>query len=144
MKRGRKRRSDESDIQKKPKPIKTDVDKKKLKRKDSNGVQKPGRKGRGRRSRNGSEDDDSDAKCAAVSCTRPSGKLDWVQCDGGCEQWFHMACVGLSAQEINEDEDYICICCSRNSSAYGSLQTSPESQTSSPELVEEVIMDLTV
>lgn len=106
------------------------MEKKRPRKKDVNGVQKKdGRKGRGRHSQNGSEEDDTDEKCAANSCLRPSGKLDWVQCDGGCEQWFHMACVGLSAQEINEDEDYICICCSRNNSAYGSLQQSPESQT---------------
>lgn len=130
-KRGRKRKSDEPDGQKKAKPMKTDLEKKKPKKKDMNcnGIQKrDGRKGRGRHLQNGSEEDDSDEKCAADSCLRPSGKLDWVQCDGGCEQWFHMACVGLSAQEINEDEDYICICCSRNSTAYGTLQTSPETQ----------------
>lgn len=126
------------------KPVKSDMEKKKPRKRDPNGVQKrDGRKGRGRHSQNGSEDDDSDEKCAADSCIRPSGKLDWVQCDGGCEQWFHMACVGLSAQEINEDEDYICICCSRNSSAYGSLQTSPESQTndgSSPDPIENIVL----
>lgn len=125
------------------------MEKKKPKKRELNGIQKrDGRKGRGRHTQNGSEEDDTDEKCAADSCLRPSGKLDWVQCDGGCEQWFHMACVGLSAQEINEDEDYICICCSRNSSAYGSLQPSPECQindiTTNELLETSVIKDIVV
>lgn len=82
----------------------------------------------GRRKRKDVEKDESDEKCAATSCQLPSGdEVDWVQCDGGCEKWFHMACVGLSAQEINEDEDYICITCSRTNSVYRGLQQpSPE------------------
>lgn len=108
------------------KPAKADVEKKtKRKPKDA--------KGHARRGQNRSEDDDSDEKCAAGSCLTPSGKVDWVQCDGGCEQWFHMACVGLSAQEINEDEDYICMTCSRSSSAYSSFQASPENGSNSPQ-----------
>lgn len=137
--RGRKRRSDEAEATKKVRQIKLELDKKIKQRKvkEPNGVSKKEgnprvRKSRARHSQTGSEDEDSDEKCAANSCLRPSGKLDWVQCDGGCEQWFHMACVGLSAQEINEDEDYICIMCSRNSSAYGSLQASPENPVNSP------------
>lgn len=63
-----------------------------------------------------SDDDDyDDESCAANGCQKPTGQnVDWVQCDGGCEQWFHMICVGTSAQELNEDEDYICKTCSDN------------------------------
>lgn len=58
---------------------------------------------------------DDEEDCAAASCLRPSGReVDWVQCDGGCDQWFHMHCVGLDKHDINEDEDYICIKCSHN------------------------------
>lgn len=90
----------------------------------------PGRKNRGQRKgrepkengkrqekrnpRGGRHSEDEDTEdCAASTCLQPSGEnVDWVQCDGGCELWFHMACVGLSAKDINEDEDYICIDCS--------------------------------
>jgi hypothetical protein len=34
-----------------------------------------------------------------------------VQCDGGCDKWFHLHCVGLDKDDINEDEDYICKNC---------------------------------
>lgn len=37
-------------------------------------------------------------------------QVDWVQCDGSCNQWFHQVCVGVSA-EMAEKEDYICVGC---------------------------------
>lgn len=40
--------------------------------------------------------------------------MDWVQCDGGCNQWFHMLCVGLIKSEIKPDEDYVCKKCKRS------------------------------
>ncbi|XP_030021765.1 lysine-specific demethylase 5B isoform X2 [Manduca sexta] len=59
-----------------------------------------------------SADDDED--CAAANCLRPTGKeVDWVQCDGGCDQWFHMHCVGLSRGALREDDDYVCGNCAR-------------------------------
>lgn len=39
-------------------------------------------------------------------------QVDWVQCDGGCDEWFHQVCVGVSC-EMAENEDYICVDCSR-------------------------------
>uniref|UniRef100_A0A8R2CA09 [histone H3]-trimethyl-L-lysine(4) demethylase n=1 Tax=Bombyx mori TaxID=7091 RepID=A0A8R2CA09_BOMMO len=56
-----------------------------------------------------SADDDED--CAASNCLRPTGKVDWVQCDGGCDQWFHMHCVGLSRGALRDDDDYVCGTC---------------------------------
>ncbi|CAG9109517.1 unnamed protein product [Plutella xylostella] len=56
-----------------------------------------------------------DEDCAAPSCLRPTGKVDWVQCDGGCEQWFHMHCVGLSRAALREDDDYVCGACAQRS-----------------------------
>lgn len=35
-----------------------------------------------------------------------------MQCDGGCDEWFHQVCVGVSC-EMAETEDYICMDCSR-------------------------------
>lgn len=52
--------------------------------------------------------------CAASKCLHPSiGRdvVDWIQCDGGCDQWFHMHCVGLHKTDVSEDEDYICKQC---------------------------------
>nr|XP_049705710.1 lysine-specific demethylase lid isoform X1 [Helicoverpa armigera] len=63
-----------------------------------------------------SAEDDED--CAAHNCLRPTaststGKVDWVQCDGGCDQWFHMHCVGLSRAALRDDDDYVCGTCAR-------------------------------
>uniref|UniRef100_A0A8C6WV08 [histone H3]-trimethyl-L-lysine(4) demethylase n=1 Tax=Neogobius melanostomus TaxID=47308 RepID=A0A8C6WV08_9GOBI len=41
-------------------------------------------------------------------------QVNWVQCDGSCNQWFHQACVGVTA-ETAEKEDYICVRCSLSS-----------------------------
>ncbi|KAM8973595.1 lysine-specific demethylase 5A isoform 2-T2 [Pelodytes ibericus] len=62
----------------------------------------------------GAEDsDDENAVCAAQNCQRPcKDKVDWVQCDGGCDEWFHQVCVGVSC-EMAENEDYICTNCNR-------------------------------
>uniref|UniRef100_A0A8C6KGG8 [histone H3]-trimethyl-L-lysine(4) demethylase n=1 Tax=Nothobranchius furzeri TaxID=105023 RepID=A0A8C6KGG8_NOTFU len=61
----------------------------------------------------GAEDsNDENAVCAAKNCQRPcKDKVDWVQCDGGCDEWFHQVCVGVSC-EMAENEDYICVDCS--------------------------------
>ncbi|XP_056373831.1 lysine-specific demethylase 5A [Hyla sarda] len=62
----------------------------------------------------GAEDsDDENAICAAQNCQRPcKDKVDWVQCDGGCDEWFHQVCVGVSS-EMAENEDYICTNCNQ-------------------------------
>ncbi|KAM9785478.1 LOW QUALITY PROTEIN: lysine-specific demethylase 5B-B [Neosynchiropus ocellatus] len=62
-----------------------------------------------------SEDSDEDmAACPADRCLLPEGdEVNWVQCDGSCNQWFHQVCVGVSSQRA-ETEDYICATCSRN------------------------------
>lgn len=41
-----------------------------------------------------------------------AAQVDWVQCDGGCDEWFHQVCVGVSC-EMAENEDYICSACQR-------------------------------
>lgn len=44
-------------------------------------------------------------------------QVDWVQCDGSCNQWFHQVCVGISP-EMAEKEDYICASCAGKGSPY--------------------------
>lgn len=57
------------------------------------------------------EDSEDDAICPAGSCLQPEGdEVDWVQCDGSCNQWFHQVCVGVSP-ELAEKEDYVCVRC---------------------------------
>uniref|UniRef100_A0A672HS27 [histone H3]-trimethyl-L-lysine(4) demethylase n=1 Tax=Salarias fasciatus TaxID=181472 RepID=A0A672HS27_SALFA len=62
-----------------------------------------------------SQSDDSDeemAVCPAERCQLPEGdEVNWVQCDGSCNQWFHQVCVGVTA-ETAEKEDYVCAACS--------------------------------
>ncbi|KAJ8258050.1 hypothetical protein GJAV_G00192630 [Gymnothorax javanicus] len=59
-----------------------------------------------------SEDSEEDmALCPAERCQQPEGEeVDWVQCDGSCNQWFHQVCVGVSPEQA-EKEDYICVSC---------------------------------
>ncbi|XP_014667621.1 PREDICTED: lysine-specific demethylase 5B-like [Priapulus caudatus] len=42
-------------------------------------------------------------------------EVHWVQCDGGCDLWFHLGCVGLGATDLQENEDYVCSRCSGGS-----------------------------
>ncbi|XP_067387916.1 lysine-specific demethylase 5B isoform X1 [Emydura macquarii macquarii] len=64
------------------------------------------------------DSEDEDAICPAVNCLQPEGdEVDWVQCDGSCNQWFHQVCVGVSP-EMAEKEDYICISCTGKDSQY--------------------------
>ncbi|XP_022915569.1 lysine-specific demethylase 5 [Onthophagus taurus] len=127
QRKGRKRRSENEIIPNGKKPA--EVVKKLKPRRSTNStkeVLKPGRSETGggvrgrrncRRGQEHSDDDEIEDKCAVESCLQPSGEevVQWVQCDGGCDLWFHMACVGLSIKDINEDEDYICITCSQGS-----------------------------
>lgn len=117
--RGRKRKSEELviDIAKKNTSKSPTMDKKL--RGKVRGMKEGVRKRRGegqtnkKQTKQSQSDDEED--CAAEACLRPNGReVDWVQCDGGCDQWFHMLCVGLDKHDINEDEDYICIKCSQN------------------------------
>lgn len=58
------------------------------------------------------EEEEEDEDCSAMPCLRPTGKaVVWVQCDGACELWFHLHCVGLDKGDISEQEDYICSQC---------------------------------
>lgn len=60
------------------------------------------------------QQDDDEEECRAENCHKPTGReVDWVQCDGGCNEWFHMYCVGLNRSQIKADDDYICIRCAK-------------------------------
>ncbi|XP_067622183.1 lysine-specific demethylase 5 [Eurosta solidaginis] len=60
------------------------------------------------------QQEDDEEECRAENCHKPTGReVDWVQCDGGCNEWFHMFCVGLNRNQIKADDDYFCIRCSR-------------------------------
>lgn len=38
-------------------------------------------------------------------------EVDWVQCDGGCNKWFHMLCVGLVKSQMKLEDEFICEDC---------------------------------
>lgn len=59
------------------------------------------------------KEEETDDSCAAPKCQKPSGEVHWVQCDGGCELWFHLICVGLNTEDVSETEDYICSSCTK-------------------------------
>ncbi|UYV65125.1 KDM5A [Cordylochernes scorpioides] len=51
--------------------------------------------------------------CSAATCQKPTGNVNWVQCDGGCDLWFHYFCLDLRPDDIKESEDFICPKCKR-------------------------------
>ncbi|XP_056128822.1 lysine (K)-specific demethylase 5Ba [Lampris incognitus] len=60
-----------------------------------------------------SDSEEDYSLCAAPWCREPEAdEVNWVQCDGSCNQWFHQVCVGLSSEQA-EKEDYICISCTQ-------------------------------
>lgn len=72
-----------------------------------------GQKKHAQRSQQAAQEDDEE-ECRAENCHKPTGReVDWVQCDGGCNEWFHMYCVGLIRSQIKADDDYICIRCTK-------------------------------
>ncbi|KYM91859.1 Lysine-specific demethylase 5A [Atta colombica] len=98
----------------------------KMKRK-SESEESPRKRGGNRTKKTKQESSDEEDDCAAVNCLRPSGKeVDWVQCDGGCEGWFHMHCVGLDRTEIAEEDDYICSNC-KEADQSASSRSAPDS-----------------
>ncbi|XP_004519341.1 lysine-specific demethylase lid isoform X1 [Ceratitis capitata] len=79
----------------------------------SNGNTLVGQKKPSQRNQTPQQEDDEE-ECRAENCHKPTGReVDWVQCDGGCNEWFHMFCVGLNRNQINADDDYFCIRCSK-------------------------------
>ncbi|KAH0545651.1 hypothetical protein KQX54_002028, partial [Cotesia glomerata] len=105
----------------------------KIKRKDGEDV--PKKKG-GNRKKTKQDTSDEEDDCAADSCLRPNGReVDWVQCDGGCNGWFHMHCVGLDKTELAEEDDYICSNCKdadQNTTSQGYLSGDNEPDIEEP------------
>ncbi|XP_030240080.1 lysine-specific demethylase lid [Drosophila navojoa] len=80
---------------------------------NSNTTTGGGQKKHAQRTQQTAQEDDEE-ECRAENCHKPTGReVDWVQCDGGCNEWFHMYCVGLNRSQIKADDDYICIRCSK-------------------------------
>ncbi|XP_055857756.1 lysine-specific demethylase lid-like [Episyrphus balteatus] len=76
---------------------------------------------------------DDDEECRAQNCHKPSGReVDWVQCDGGCNEWFHMFCVGLDRKQIKPDDDYICKRCMKSNAENNSSSSSSAVVTATP------------
>ncbi|XP_056001386.1 lysine-specific demethylase 5A-like isoform X2 [Ostrea edulis] len=70
------------------------------------------------------DDDNDDDNCAAIKCLKPTGEeVNWVQCDR-CEEWYHLLCVGLGADEVTEDEEYECFKCKNQDSSLAYLHSS--------------------
>lgn len=106
---GKKRRTDSGGDRQQPKGTKgNNKNAKQIKNKKPRMMKKnDGKKGQNTNESENEED------CAADQCLKPTGKeVIWVQCDGGCEMWFHLRCVGLQARDVKANEDYICRRCS--------------------------------
>ena len=54
---------------------------------------------------------DNDEICADPGCHRPDDDiLDWVYCDQ-CRRWYHQSCVGITPEEAEMIDLYICPSC---------------------------------
>ncbi|CAF0812806.1 unnamed protein product, partial [Brachionus calyciflorus] len=110
----------------KPK-IKPEPKPKKQKIKDTDNNNKTSRK----RDISQVEDTSEEDQCGATKCLKPAGdNIKWVQCDGDCQKWFHMVCVGIT--KIKRKDKYLCHLCTEtntqddnsNSSSNSSLNAS--------------------
>ena len=63
----------------------------------------------------------------------PGEEVNWVQCDG-CEEWFHLLCVGLAEDEVSENEDYMCFRCKLT-------QTVPQAFVIKDDVIEDEMVD---
>lgn len=69
-------------------------------------------KRRGRKSKAEDSGDNSEEICSMdKECLRPTGKVDWICCDGNCQGWFHQLCAGVTSQEVKNIEEYFCKSC---------------------------------
>jgi len=60
--------------------------------------------------------DDSDEDCAAKPCKQPTGdEVGWVQCDP-CSNWYHVICIGITAEAADAMETYACPTCVKSGS----------------------------
>jgi len=91
---------------------------------DESKSKRPKRDGRGRgrkmkrKVQHKDVEQEEEEECSAQPCLRPepepsTAEVDWVQCDGACELWFHLHCVGLNKDDISEEEDYVCPHCTK-------------------------------
>ncbi|XP_054168753.1 lysine-specific demethylase 5C-like isoform X2 [Oppia nitens] len=81
--------------------------KKQMISKDKNikNIRKNGKKGKS---------DDSDELCEMKDkCLKPNvAQVDWVQCEGQCQGWYHQLCIGIeSPDQIEALEKFFCINC---------------------------------
>lgn len=114
-------------------------EKKVTKPKPQKPAKKPTEKEGGKESDSDSSVEESEAyeTCGVAKCQRPSGEIlgnveilrkilvnffrfpesvqDWILCDGGCEVWYHMLCVGLKIKEVKPDMEFICNNCKKRS-----------------------------
>ena len=62
---------------------------------------------RGRRKKTQESDDESDTESSyhCGECGQPYGEDDelWIGCDGECNGWYHILCVGIAEQSIPEN-----------------------------------------
>jgi len=113
-----------------PKPVKKTpkIKEKKVKPKP----QKPAKKSEKNDAKANNSDSDSSPEesdayetCGVVKCQRPSESVqDWILCDGGCEVWYHMVCVGLKIKEVKPDMEFICNNCKKAGESPAGSQSS--------------------
>jgi len=62
------------------------------------------------------EEEKEDLCSMQSKCLRPEvDQVNWVQCDGVCEGWFHQLCIGItSPEQLDQLEQFFCTKCRQN------------------------------
>ncbi|PAV60168.1 hypothetical protein WR25_18513 isoform C [Diploscapter pachys] len=60
-----------------------------------------------------------------------SDELVWIQCDGGCNSWFHVLCVGIHDHDVEKIEHWHCDKCAANSQIRSQMVTPPQTSSGS-------------
>lgn len=75
--------------------------------------------------------------------SRIGREVDWVQCDGGCNEWFHMLCVGLVKSQMKPEDEFICKKCKSKKPANSATANSTSSSSTSKKVKSQISLNNT-
>lgn len=88
------------------------------------------------------DDDEQEDDCSASKCLKPTGEeVNWVQCDS-CELWFHLLCVGLGDDDVNDEEDYVCFKCTTKANGGLVIASTDDDSISTPLVINSGLTDI--
>ena len=64
-----------------------------------------------------------------------------MQCDS-CELWFHLLCVGLGDDDVNDEEDYVCFKCTTKVGGSLVIASTDDDSISTPLVINSGLTDI--